>query len=1071
MQPWVAGWYSDPSQPSRLRFWNGVTWDDAPIDELDAAVPRQPPMPDVPGGTEWSWTGSARNWTNPNDRDLPDPPDVASQLLAEQLAAESIVVTVVRPDRVSGAFWVPVKRRSKWWIVLWLLVFLPCLVTPCTAIPALIGVTAYLIRRGNDLGERVGFTLALRPHGTGTRVTPVDLDIVGTRVDQVLEHLSAGRDRPVAALPNQAPQLPDLHTLTGRLLSDRPLLGWAPHPPRSTQPHPPRPAGPGEAREPRPVMADVGVPQLRRMPDQWNWQFVGLASVAFCLLIYQYLEDQHLANYLVQPEHRKSQLLVAFSWSLVLVLLGWLPLRTYRWAREPVLPAAVAATVIVLCTWIVWEVGHAASIPFIGLLTVIVLLMSRAAPGRTPARFTREWQSRRDLATADHAQAIAAWQSRNGAPAEPDGSAEPDGHTGRHPVELPDGTRSICVFGGLPVSWDLLMATMGGSLLGTGQRIVVLHLGHRRCADGLAWIAAGHGRTVRHTRIAPPWHRQPPAPVDLDIVDLVPDEPGSGPVADAAVTLADAVVTLAVGADVLVVAGADELDSRHLEALRAAWDRPSTRLVLLFAHLRDPGAGFVRSTQALTVIMRLADPDQAGRATTMIGPDGTWQRSGDAPDLTWLAGPSARSDVPATRARLEHAVAWGVIGDRHGETVRGNVTTQVVQELAGNDMIVVDGTGRSRTVDIDPLLAEPRSAAVTAVRPAPAGRVPARGTAALAGLVVAVPVAVVVLLLIVAWQRTVPAPTTLPAAPRATLTGPDRYSVIYGMVLSPDGNTLAGATGQDVHLWNMATRQRTATLPSAASNVGSLTFSPDGRNLAGGAGGNIYLWNVASSTLTTTFNAPGDGNSTELAFSPDGRTLAVGDSKSDVHLVNIATATTTARFHNLNNDPLDSGVTAVVFSPDGGTVAAGDQDGGTYLWNIATGKLSAALTQPGQQGVRGVAYSRDGGMLVAGDQAGHLYLWNVATGALVTTLADPGGGGVGAVALSPDNATLAASDVNGDIYLWNLPERRLVGTFRNAQPDAMTGGARVLFNADGSTLACANGIGRIYLWDTSWIGP
>jgi hypothetical protein len=62
------------------------------------------------------------------------------------------------------------------------------------------------------------------------------------------------------------------------------------------------------------------------------------------------------------------------------------------------------------------------------------------------------------------------------------------------PVPLPATARMICVFGGSAISWDAALSTLGASLLGRGDRIMIGDLSRRRTTDVLCDLCghAGH---------------------------------------------------------------------------------------------------------------------------------------------------------------------------------------------------------------------------------------------------------------------------------------------------------------------------------------------------------------------------------------------------------------------------------------------------------------------------------------------------------------------------------------------------------------------------------------------------
>ncbi|MFI6522230.1 WD40 repeat domain-containing serine/threonine protein kinase [Spirillospora sp. NPDC050679] len=65
---------------------------------------------------------------------------------------------------------------------------------------------------------------------------------------------------------------------------------------------------------------------------------------------------------------------------------------------------------------------------------------------------------------------------------------------------------------------------------------------------------------------------------------------------------------------------------------------------------------------------------------------------------------------------------------------------------------------------------------------------------------------------------------------------------VYAAAFSPDGRTLATASGRAVSLWNLSTRTGT-TLPERRDVISALSYAPDGRTLAvGGYDGAVELW-------------------------------------------------------------------------------------------------------------------------------------------------------------------------------------------------------------------------------------
>ncbi len=114
-------------------------------------------------------------------------------------------------------------------------------------------------------------------------------------------------------------------------------------------------------------------------------------------------------------------------------------------------------------------------------------------PVEAVAAWRRIFQGQRDLvsepgdakrAEAEYLEATSAWQERTAQfeAAEIKRSETVDVW---YPVPLSETARMTCVFGGTPVSWTAVLATLGASLVGSGVRIVIGDLSRRLTADVL----------------------------------------------------------------------------------------------------------------------------------------------------------------------------------------------------------------------------------------------------------------------------------------------------------------------------------------------------------------------------------------------------------------------------------------------------------------------------------------------------------------------------------------------------------------------------------------------------------
>ena len=305
---------------------------------------------------------------------------------------------------------------------------------------------------------------------------------------------------------------------------------------------------------------------------------------------------------------------------------------------------------------------------------------------------------------------------------------------------------------------------------------------------------------------------------------------------------------------------------------------------------------------------------------------------------------------------------------------------------------------------------------------------------------------------------------------RGVLTSSD---MPLGVAFSPDGKTLATASGDRTWLWNVATHQQIGVSMTAAEAV---AFSPDGRILAtAGEDGTARLWDVATHKQV---GAPmiagrgtGLGRGVAVAFSPDGKTLATVSGDGTARLWNVAD-------QRQVGVPMIAGrgtglgtVLGVAFSPDGKTLATASWDGTARLWNAATHKqvgapmiAGAVDTGHGVSGVFAVAFSPDGKTLATASPDGTARLWNVADQRQISAPMIARAGIVLGVAFSPDGKTLATAGGDGTARLWDVATDQQLGAPTIASISEMSG---VAFSPDGKTLATAGDFGPARLWNVA----
>lgn len=289
-----------------------------------------------------------------------------------------------------------------------------------------------------------------------------------------------------------------------------------------------------------------------------------------------------------------------------------------------------------------------------------------------------------------------------------------------------------------------------------------------------------------------------------------------------------------------------------------------------------------------------------------------------------------------------------------------------------------------------------------------------------------------------------------------TFTG--HTSWVYGVPITPDGQTLASVCGNQIMIWDLKTGERTNILYGHSAIIFSLVISPDGQTIASGSvDKTIKLWNLQTGDLIRTLSQRADPIHS-VAFSPNGKILATGGSSKYKSAEGKATTIylwdpdTGELSHTLSGH--SHRVNSLAFSPDGHILASGSNDETVKIWNLKTGELLYNLTGHSAN-VRTVAITPDGKTLVSSGGGG-IKVWNLATGELLRTLSGDLEY-VGSFTISPNGQTLAStahSEAHSGLKIWNLGTGELIYTLDFLQPITVT------FSPDGKMLAGGSAAGN-----------
>jgi WD40 repeat protein len=233
---------------------------------------------------------------------------------------------------------------------------------------------------------------------------------------------------------------------------------------------------------------------------------------------------------------------------------------------------------------------------------------------------------------------------------------------------------------------------------------------------------------------------------------------------------------------------------------------------------------------------------------------------------------------------------------------------------------------------------------------------------------------------------------------------------VVALAFSPNGTLLALASGSEVHVLDVQSRE--ATYLGDVGNQPSLVFSPGGKSLAATSVDSpceIQVWNLqtgASRVLKGSWKGP-----TSVSFSPDGNTIVAADSdrsNSAIRIWDLETGTPRVLGQATRQ------ITSVAFLPDGKRVASGSWDETVRVWNVRTG--DARILAENCSCIVRLTVSHRGDRIAASSLDGRLRVWEIETGR--SRIAGQCYS-VNALAFTAGDQALVTGSDDGALRLWN----------------------------------------------------
>lgn len=284
------------------------------------------------------------------------------------------------------------------------------------------------------------------------------------------------------------------------------------------------------------------------------------------------------------------------------------------------------------------------------------------------------------------------------------------------------------------------------------------------------------------------------------------------------------------------------------------------------------------------------------------------------------------------------------------------------------------------------------------------------------------------------------------------------WELVLDISWSPDGETLAVAAGERIHLYQADTLEERLSL-QAGGWIPGLAFSPDGSSLAGGGrDGHLRLWDASSGEIRYTILAHKKGINA-VTFSPDGELLAsagndgmvrlweAGTGKQQGQMIGGAYAIPALAFTSNGSDLAvangdiirirqvesqrfvltlsgEGSFSSLALSPDGQVLASGDNSNTVVLWDLQSGEVlhklipNAGIDSSPAALVWHVAFSPDGRLLASAGGDKTVRVWDVSSGELLATLTEHTAA-VTSLAFSPDGRWLATGSLDASVVLWS----------------------------------------------------
>ncbi|QEH31821.1 Serine/threonine-protein kinase PrkC [Aquisphaera giovannonii] len=297
----------------------------------------------------------------------------------------------------------------------------------------------------------------------------------------------------------------------------------------------------------------------------------------------------------------------------------------------------------------------------------------------------------------------------------------------------------------------------------------------------------------------------------------------------------------------------------------------------------------------------------------------------------------------------------------------------------------------------------------------------------------------------------------------------DGKTMVLGVDLSPDGETLAVAAGAKVLLLEAATLRVVKALEGHLSGIQGVAFSHDGRRVASaGTDRLVIVWDVVRGKAVATCRGHASGVQC-AAFSPDDLTLASSGDDGIARLWDPNTGHVLREFRGEMTR-----LWCVAFTPDGRTLLAGGDDGRVRRWDVAVAQDRRAIVLP-RFAITTLVVPAGTGRLYAGGLAygptrgrAAILCWDLESGDLLEERHIEAAPRAYGVCLSDDARTFSLPETGGVIALGDVATGRVTRRSTDAGPPGHSLGTQAMFGGLVATIDFGGDpLAKTILWDPS----